>query len=532
MSVTNSSLADLHAQIETLLNDLSNDELRKLRFEDLAKLLEINGYDDDFHTLYQRVEAEWQRRLVDGRDSNSAKDGDRSEEERTLFENAILDLLPLARKLNASHDQLEQLRNQTPPSRVGSVESAIDALSIGRWTEALQLLADTSGTPEDIESNVQRQRRAKAELLLRNARTALEVGKLSAEERGKVNTNYLEPVLRIGIESQREEARRLMKPFTSRRWLLVAGAVLGLLVVGVCGWVVWAHASPDPLVEPTASAIAAASQHTPEVTVTSQPSPAPASPSSFATDPVLSTATSNPPTPIDTATSVPTEIQPTASTEASLTSTIPPATTAPAGPASLTVQGVRAEYAYTNRVAPDQFGAYTRMRSEPRPESTAVAFLRNGDQVQVLQDANDWYQVRILQNGDGSQVGQEGWIEHWLIDNQRVPEPPSPTPIPSPTKVPTPDNRSLRVIKQSEDDAPGCISFHVAGIPTRGWHLSVDGIRGLEGGAFDGKGDARVCGLAPRQEVTLTIFNANGKVVPGGGGIRSRGSAIMRGVWR
>lgn len=92
------------------------------------------------------------------------------------------------------------------------------------------------------------------------------------------------------------------------------------------------------------------------------------------------------------------------------------------------VQGVREAYNYTDRIASDQFGVYTRLRSEPNVESSRGAYLRNTDQVQVLEARDSWYYIRILQNGDESQVGQEGWIERWLIDNELVP--PTPTPVP------------------------------------------------------------------------------------------------------
>jgi hypothetical protein len=109
---------------------------------------------------------------------------------------------------------------------------------------------------------------------------------------------------------------------------------------------------------------------------------------------------------------------------------------------------------------------------------------------------------------------------------------PAPT-APPPTRfVPTrvPDVRLLRFVKLNENDDPTCISVGVRGVATNGWTFRVDGMRAT--GTFDGAGNARVCGLAPRQEVTISVYNARGARVPGGQGVQSRGSAIMRAEWR
>jgi hypothetical protein len=94
------------------------------------------------------------------------------------------------------------------------------------------------------------------------------------------------------------------------------------------------------------------------------------------------------------------------------------------------VGGVRAEYAYTNRVNPA--GPYTRMRAEPRVASTPVGMLYNDDTVDILRDnVEGWYLLRIFKSRDPGQQGVTGWIERWLIDNVGVP-PASPTPTPLP----------------------------------------------------------------------------------------------------
>jgi hypothetical protein len=106
---------------------------------------------------------------------------------------------------------------------------------------------------------------------------------------------------------------------------------------------------------------------------------------------------------------------------------------------------------------------------------------------------------------------------------------PTATPLPQPTAVPRPAGR-LHVSKLDDNDDPSCISMRIDGIVPAGWYFLIDGV-GLQG-RFDTGGNARVCGLAPYQEITFTILDGNGTPVAGGGGIPSRGSAIMYGAWR
>jgi hypothetical protein len=92
-----------------------------------------------------------------------------------------------------------------------------------------------------------------------------------------------------------------------------------------------------------------------------------------------------------------------------------------------TIDGVRSEYAYTDRVNPA--GPYTRMRATPDVNSAPVGILYNGDTVDVLRnDVGGWYQLRVLTSQDPAQHGLDGWIERWLVDNVEVP--PAPTPLP------------------------------------------------------------------------------------------------------
>jgi serine/threonine protein kinase len=103
---------------------------------------------------------------------------------------------------------------------------------------------------------------------------------------------------------------------------------------------------------------------------------------------------------------------------------------------SLEVQGVNAEYTYTGRVAVEEDTVYTRMRQQPDAASEPTVQLYNGDTVQILQEAGDWYQARVVAE-DPQRNGQIWWIERWLIEDEGVPPAPTPTPIP-PTAAPIP----------------------------------------------------------------------------------------------
>jgi hypothetical protein len=104
--------------------------------------------------------------------------------------------------------------------------------------------------------------------------------------------------------------------------------------------------------------------------------------------------------------------------------------------------------------------------------------------------------------------------------------PPTPTRAPA---TPTPQPR-LYVSLLNRDEAPNCLSMQITGIGVNGWIWQIDGLNLT--GRFDGGGNARICGLGNRQEVTFTILNESRNRVPGGGGIPARGGDIFRGVWR
>lgn len=80
------------------------------------------------------------------------------------------------------------------------------------------------------------------------------------------------------------------------------------------------------------------------------------------------------------------------------------------------------------------------------------------------------------------------------------------------------------------NDTPDCISMRIVGVRAAGWSFTVDGLQ-LRGN-FDAGGNARLCGLAPDQEVTISVRNRSGRVVPGGGGVPAKGRAILEGSWQ
>lgn len=110
--------------------------------------------------------------------------------------------------------------------------------------------------------------------------------------------------------------------------------------------------------------------------------------------------------------------------------------------------------------------------------------------------------------------------------------PPSPTRTPS---RPTPEPGRLRFRVVGYTDDPRCISVRITGIGTGSWRFVVDGIAVNNvqlTGYFQG-GDARVCNLpTPGQQVTITVLNNRGQIVPGGSGVPSKGGAIMVAPWR
>ncbi|MDW8403279.1 SH3 domain-containing protein [Chloroflexus sp.] len=187
------------------------------------------------------------------------------------------------------------------------------------------------------------------------------------------------------------------------------------------------------------------------------------------------------------------------------------------------VTGVRLDYRYTGRIEEDAGGAFARIRVEPLPDSALSAPIRNGDEVDILNEQPDgWYRVRIRASTDPNLIGSIGYVERWLIDNTNMPPTPTPT-------VPAEPPR-LRFVKLGESEDVRCVSIKISGINTTGWRVTIDGLR--LSGAFTSNGDTRVCGLRPRQEVTFTVRDEQGAPVRGGVGVPTRGSDVMFAEWR
>jgi len=140
------------------------------------------------------------------------------------------------------------------------------------------------------------------------------------------------------------------------------------------------------------------------------------------------------------------------------------------------VQGVRADYMYTSRVAVEGDDVYTRMRRQADSGSEAVAMLRNGDRLDVVDTRVDgWYKARIRTSSDpeaASLEGQVWWIERWLVDNENVPPRPTPTPVP-PTRTPVPPQRQPEPVPPQRPQPPTAVPAPTPGVvlPTPGLDL-------------------------------------------------------------
>lgn len=149
----------------------------------------------------------------------------------------------------------------------------------------------------------------------------------------------------------------------------------------------------------------------------------------------------------------------------------------------------------------------------------ATSLVQTGDQQQIVAAGNLYQEASGLKVSDTSTATQGiKEIETLLA-----------TPTPQSTKPPDPAR--LRFKLKNYNDDPRCISVQITGVVSTGWAFVVDGISSLRGN-FDGSGNARLCGLRSGQEVTFTVFDKNGRVVAGGSGVATRGSAIMTATWK
>jgi hypothetical protein len=166
------------------------------------------------------------------------------------------------------------------------------------------------------------------------------------------------------------------------------------------------------------------------------------------------------------------------------------------------VQGILAEYAYTNRVTQEGGAVSAPMRAEPTVDSQAIGQLRNGDEVEVLRaDVDGWYAVRS-RAGDAGQAGVVGWIERWLVNNREVPATPTPAP---PTPVPQPAVFAGRVYSAPTDRAVRCGTSFESSI----YGSVEDGGKGISGARL------RVTSADGRNTVNVTTGRGGVYNVPG-----------------
>lgn len=326
-----------------------------------------------------------------------------------------------------------------------------------------------------------------------------------------------------------DDDQRAAKPSRRMMYVLIGVGAAGVLVI--IGAVVWLFAT---LVQPTVVSVQSSREsqrqrqtaQPPTTTLAPLVQVSPTEPPPTATlappsalQPSIPTATLAPVSPL---------LFPTATLALPGAATQPPL--ADAG-VEVTVAGVKAEYLNRNdRLffrGRTSFGAY--LWSDPDlqtkvPASTGNVVVSNGDRVAILDQNEGIAQVRVITNAldsdDPKVIGATGYLPSWLITDQDVPPPPTPAP----------DTGKLWVRKLNEDDQPGCISMRITGVNTQGWSFSVDGMNLV--GRFDKAGNARLCGLGADQEVTISVRDRRGMIVPGGRGVPSKGRAIMIGTWQ
>jgi serine/threonine protein kinase len=80
-------------------------------------------------------------------------------------------------------------------------------------------------------------------------------------------------------------------------------------------------------------------------------------------------------------------------------------------------------YRFQNQDIPGPFGL---LYKQPDPSARGV-YVSNNDLIEILDDSSnpDFYRVRLRENFDPSQVGREGWMLAWIV-NDTPPTPPTP----------------------------------------------------------------------------------------------------------
>ncbi|NTW97603.1 MAG: serine/threonine protein kinase, partial [Oscillochloris sp.] len=108
------------------------------------------------------------------------------------------------------------------------------------------------------------------------------------------------------------------------------------------------------------------------------------------------------------------------------------------------IQGVKIEYRHLAAIRPfpsyrfqsqDILGPFGLLYAQPDPTARGV-YVRNGDLIEILDDSSSssFYRVRLRENFDSSQVGREGWMWAWVV-NDTPPAPPTPGAIQMPYNI-------------------------------------------------------------------------------------------------
>jgi hypothetical protein len=331
---------------------------------------------------------------------------------------------------------------------------------------------------------------------------------------------------RFGNDPPAPNARRI--PYA----LIGIGAAVALMIGGVLLFATFSQGT-ETVARPSATASQPVQSAMQRSNPTATLAPAPTRQNTPQSAPPTATlaSTPQPMTGLPTATLASIPQLTTALPTATLASPGNTATALPAGAEEVSIAGVKREYLNRdNRLffqGRTSFGAYLWSDSglqTKAPASQGNIVVSNGDRVAILSQNNGIAQVRIITNAldpaDPNVIGATGYLPVWLITDQNVPPPPTPVP----------DAGKLWVRKLNEDDQPGCISMRITGINTQGWSFGVDGMN--LAGRFDNAGNARLCGLGPDQEVTISVRDQRGRVVPGGRGVPAKGRDIMLGTWQ
>ena len=258
-------LQPLEQEMDGLIGELSNPEISELAPEYRKAMLETQDYDSRLNGIRGKIEAEWQRLLLERRDVNTEdKDiapEEREERERQLFVEA-LKLLPLAHKLTLAANQLAQLRVRATPSTLGSVVNGLRALEEGNFAQALNQMAN-AGDVRMVVAEAQNQREIQAEILLDKATAEKKtLAKRAATEdlikaRQRIRENFLQRAYRIGTEAQRERTRHFFEEKEPQNWKWVSITAAVLLLGGFSLWVIVATitgaGSPENKVGSTAT---------------------------------------------------------------------------------------------------------------------------------------------------------------------------------------------------------------------------------------------------------------------------------------